>query len=395
MASWNPDYLELSEELCKEIEKSSLYNGAFCDRAVRRNRRKDRATVWRPDFIRDTEKIINCPYYNRYADKTQVFSFYKNDDISRRALHVQLVSRIARNIGRLLGLDLDLIEAIALGHDIGHTPFGHSGEKLLNDIYFGHTGRYFKHNLQSVRVLDKIFCYNMSLQTLDGILCHNGEFENKVYKPKKLSDFRSFDVLYETCCVEKDADFRLVPSTMEGCVVRICDIIAYLGKDRQDAFRAGVGVKGLETSGPFGYNAAIINNMTVNIVENSYGKDYICMDDEFFDMLKQAKTDNYRYIYESEAVSGKTAKTLMPMFEKIYEKVLNDIKKADETSPVYRHHIAFIEKSNKYYTKNRYSANEPNQIAVDYIASMTDDYFVDLYQYWFPDEKNIKYEPYF
>lgn len=81
-----------------------------------------------PAFVRDVEKIMHSPYYNRYADKTQVFSFYKNDDISHRALHVQLVSRIARNIGRMLGLDLDLIEAVALGHDIGHTPFGHAGE---------------------------------------------------------------------------------------------------------------------------------------------------------------------------------------------------------------------------------------------------------------------------
>ena len=77
---------------------------------------------------------MHSPYYNRYADKTQVFSFYKNDDISHRALHVQLVSRIARNIGRMLGLDLDLIEAVALGHDIGHTPFGHAGEKILKQI---------------------------------------------------------------------------------------------------------------------------------------------------------------------------------------------------------------------------------------------------------------------
>ena len=110
------------------------------------------------------------PMYNRYADKTQVFSLYRNDDISRRSSHVQLVSRIARNIGGLLGLNTDLIEAISLGHDIGHTPFGHAGEHKLNELYNGNTGRYFNHNVHSVRVLDQIFNLNLSMETLDGIL---------------------------------------------------------------------------------------------------------------------------------------------------------------------------------------------------------------------------------
>ena len=133
----------------------------------------------RPAYVRDIEKIMNVPYYNRYSYKTQVFSLVRNDDISRRALHVQYVSRIARNIGRLLGLNIDLIEAIALGHDIGHTPFGHAGERALSKLYHEHTGRYFNHNVHSVRVLDNICCQNLSLQTLDGIICHNGEMEMK------------------------------------------------------------------------------------------------------------------------------------------------------------------------------------------------------------------------
>ena len=98
---------------------------------------KDQATLVRPAFVRDIEKIVNTPYYPRYADKTQVFSLKKNDDISRRFFHVQLVARIAKNLGRLLNLNLDLIEAIALGHDMGHTPFGHAGEKILGGLYHG------------------------------------------------------------------------------------------------------------------------------------------------------------------------------------------------------------------------------------------------------------------
>ena len=121
----------------------------------------DRGTVWRPDFSRDVDKILHCPYYNRYSDKTQVFSLLKNDDVSRRGLHVQIVSRIARTIGAALNLNLDLIEAIALGHDIGHPPFGHTGERYLDALYHARTGRHFCHNLQSVRVLDQIFPLNL------------------------------------------------------------------------------------------------------------------------------------------------------------------------------------------------------------------------------------------
>lgn len=110
------------------------------DKAVRRDPSHDKANLWRPTFVRDTEKIMHLPAYNRYSDKTQVFSFYHNDDLTRRSLHVQLVSRIARNIGAVLGLNLDLIEAIALGHDIGHTPFGHAGERFLSELYCAETG---------------------------------------------------------------------------------------------------------------------------------------------------------------------------------------------------------------------------------------------------------------
>ena len=123
----------------------------------------------------DVEKILHNNYYNRYSDKTQVISCYKNDDISRRALHVQLVSRIARTIGMTLGLNLDLIEAISLGHDIGHTPFGHAGEQVLNEIC--EDG--FRHNEQSVRIVEKLekngMGLNLTWEVRDGILNHQSK----------------------------------------------------------------------------------------------------------------------------------------------------------------------------------------------------------------------------
>ena len=169
---------ELSERIKNDIDAGTRPNfAARGSCALRRNPDFDKESIWRPAYVRDVDKIMHSPYYNRYTDKTQVFSFFKHDDITRRALHVQLVSRIARSIGQVLNLNLDLIEAIALGHDIGHTPFGHAGERYLSEVYHAETGRYFNHNVHSVRVLDGIFPLNTTLDTLDGIITHNGEFE--------------------------------------------------------------------------------------------------------------------------------------------------------------------------------------------------------------------------
>ncbi|MGE4485358.1 MAG: HD domain-containing protein, partial [Oscillospiraceae bacterium] len=176
-----------------------------------------------------------------------------------------------------MNLNIDLIEAIALGHDIGHTPFGHAGERFLNILFQENTGRYFNHNVHSVRVLDTLFARNLSLQTLDGFLCHNGEYELKEYRPVRLTDFSDFDKNVENCYIDKSNINKLIPSTLEGCVVRICDMIAYLGKDRQDARNANL-LQGTQnfTKGTIGVeNAEIINNLVVNIVENSYEKDCI------------------------------------------------------------------------------------------------------------------------
>lgn len=389
-------YNSLSEEIQERIKRDIADRHIF-DEAFRRDMAHDMPNLWRPAFVRDVEKILHSPYYNRYSDKTQVFSFYKNDDISRRALHVQLVSRIARNIGRLLGLNIDLIEAIALGHDMGHTPFGHAGEKYLNMMYHTNTGRYFNHNVHSVRVLDKIFHYNLSLQTLDGILCHNGEFEMQEYRPRPMDGFEAFDAMVESCYTEKEAVSHLIPCTLEGCVVRVCDMIAYVGKDRQDAVRTHL----IESDDIFEdnamgrNNAAIINNLIVNIVENSYGKDYIMMDDEYFQSLKKAKADNYKYIYDSELVAQKIGKIIEPMFERIYTKLLSDLKEGRKDSPIYTHHFKLINEWRRFYKGEAYEDMPANDIVVDYIAGMTDDYFVDLYAHFFPKAEKIKYISYF
>lgn len=352
----------------------------------------DKATLTRSAFGRDIEKVINVPAYNRYAAKTQVFSFIQNDDISRRGLHVQLVSRIARNIGGILGLNIDLIEAIALGHDVGHTPFGHAGERYLNELYHTNTGRFFNHNVHSTRVLDKLFRRNISLQTLDGVLCHNGEFAQQVLKVGHTDSFDTFDALVEACYVDQGTIKTLRPSTLEGCVVRVSDMIAYLGKDRQDALEMSVltSLQDFESEVIGVQNARIIHNLTVDIINNSYGKDHISMSEMVFKDLKHAKQQNYDLIYLKEGMMAGAGNIVQSMFADMYEKLLDDCTQKREDSPLYKHHLANLLAQSRSITAEGYLQEDANQIVTDYMASMTDNYFMALYAHLFPkSEKHI------
>ncbi|MCR5306951.1 MAG: HD domain-containing protein [Oscillospiraceae bacterium] len=363
------------------------------------SRPSDEPKIYRPPFSKDADKILNSAFYNRYTDKTQVFSFYRNDDLSRRALHVQLVSRIARNIGAVLGLNLDLIEAIAIGHDMGHTPFGHAGEHALHQLYHSATGRCFRHNLHSVRVLDTMVPYNISLQTLDGILCHNGELPKAEYLPQPMTDFEAFDRRSADVLTDEDGDRRLIPSTLEGCLVRICDMLAYLGKDRQDAVRAHL-VASEEAFGQTAIgktNAEVINNLEVNLIENSYGKPYLKLDPVHFEAMLQLKEENYKIIYRQEAVQKQVAESIVPMMEQLYGKILEDAKAHRQSSCLYRHHIAAVNEKRKWYPASvPYEETDPHDLTMDFIAAMTDDYFIDYYAYLFPHSKyRISYIGYF
>ena len=397
-----PKYEVLSAEMTQRIQSDrdnrTFPDVAFSDRDVirRRNLVKDKGSVWRPTFVHDIDKIMHCPYYNRYTDKTQVFSLYKNDDITRRSLHVQLVSRISRTIGAALHLNLDLIEAIALGHDIGHPPFAHTGEAYLDELYFKNTGRHFYHNVHSVRVLDKIFPYNISLQTLNGIAAHNGELECEEYTPAPLSGFAEFDRIIEQCYTDPAAVQNMRPCTLEGAVVRLSDIIAYLGKDRQDAARAKMTEESVFSNEDIGsINAEIINNLAVNVIENSYGKPYVKLDAKHFKALRKSRLDNYARIYNYAAGFAKLDTTVRPMMAEVYGQLLDDLKTERRSSPIYSHHIDFV--NGIYYKRDiPYEQNDPHDIVVDYIASMTDNYFIELHGHLFPNSSlQVRYKGYF
>lgn len=333
----------------------------------------------RSPFFRDIDRIIYSLSYSRYADKTQVFSLSDNDHISRRMTHVQLVSKVARTIGRALKLNEDLIEAIALGHDLGHVPFGHVGESILNKISLEHNEGYFNHNVQSVRTLMSVENNgegrNVTLQVLDGILCHNGELALKKYTPKKKT-MKAFLKEYETTYTDSSIGKTLIPMTLEGCVVRISDIIAYIGRDIEDAIRLDlIAIDEIpkEITAILGVdNKSTVNVLIMDVIKNSFGKQYLCMSDSVFDALVQLKKFNQEYIY-FKANTKEMIAHYEEMFRTVFDKSLQAIKVEDTSSPVY---TIFLDNMSENYLKE----TSDERKVIDYIAGMTDDFLVKQYE---------------
>lgn len=333
----------------------------------------------RPPYFHDIDRIIYSLAYTRYINKTQVFSNTLNDNITRRSTHVQLVSKIARTIGRALRLNEDLIEAASLGHDIGHTPFGHAGEAILNRISLRVGEGYFNHNIQSVRKLEFLenrgSGLNLTIQVIDAIMCHNGELELSCYKPVSKTKEDVFNEYYRTY-QEKDFNTTLIPMTLEGCVVRISDIISYLGRDIEDAIRLNL-LKRSELPQDImaitGFtNKEIVNYFINDIIVSSIGKDYISMSPEAFKCLSGLKKFNYEHIY-SKANSKETLDKWEAMFNKVFTSSLKDLEEKRETSHIY---IYFY----KYMNETYKDVTSKERVAIDYIAGMTDRFLVSEYE---------------
>lgn len=328
----------------------------------------------RTAFFRDIDRILYSLSYTRYMDKTQVFSFNENDHICKRMIHVQFVSKIARTIGRALGLNEDLIEAAALGHDLGHVPFGHVGEHILNDISLKHNEGFFNHNIQSVRTLmhieNKGDGKNISVQVLDAIMCHNGELVIDKYIPRK----KTKEDFLKEYVDSYNIDVKFVPMTLEGCVVRISDLIAYIGRDIEDALRIGIiNVSDIpfeirKTLGES--NSEIVNTIILDIINNSFDKNYIKISDDVFKAINELKDFNYRNIY-SKANSSEDIKRYEKMFNELFDKYLMDLETENKKSSIYLNYIN--------YMNDEYKKNTNARIVIDYIAGMTDDYFVKEY----------------
>lgn len=394
-------------ESINRVYDSNLSEYATKNNEAKRLARAPRYDIIRPPYSYDVDCIIYNPFYNRYTDKTQVFSFYKNDDVTRRALHVQLVSKIAKTIGRALKLNLDLIEAIALGHDMGHTPFGHKGEEFLSECYQESTlkrsgkARYFNHNVHSARIFRYILDTNLTLQTLSGIIAHNGEKVCREYTPSNISAFEEFDSVMENCYIKKNFHKSLRPNTLEGCVVRISDMIAYAGKDRQDLYRVKLitdeKFKAKRLIGT--RNSDIISNLIVNIIKNSIDSPSLNMDEEVFDDLKDLIDENTKLIYLNEDVSEPYHESIKPLMKKLYNQMIDDVENRNFKSPVFVHYLNDVIFGNNYRDKKtRKIIADPDEIVTDFIASMTDDYFVDVCERLHIDDdalSKIKYHSYF
>ena len=334
----------------------------------------------RPNYFRDIDRIIHSLSYTRYIDKTQVFTHWHNDNVSRRIIHVQLVAKIARTIGRALSLNEDLIEAIGLGHDIGHVPFGHPGEYILNDVSLKYTGEYFMHNVESVRELMVLENNgrgtNVSIQVLDGILCHNGEFALGEYHPK-VKTKEDFLNDYYTCYKDINHGKTLRPMTLEGCVVRISDMIAYLGRDVEDAIRLGVLDENSlpkEITEVLGStNSEIVNTIILDIIENSIGKDYIKLSDKVLESIVALKKFNYKNIYY-KANSDEDIAYYTKVFNELFIYYRDNINNPDCSI-----NTVFLRSMNEKYLEN----TSIERKVIDYLAGMTDDYIIREY------EKNI------
>jgi len=347
---------------------------AFSKDASRRRPEEKVQSGYRQSYALDTDRILHSMAYARYIDKTQVFYLIRNDHITHRVLHVQLVSKIARTIGRFLHLNEDLIEAIALGHDIGHTPFGHDGERYLSKLCADAGIGHFLHNVQSIQFLDcverKGRGWNLTLQTLDGILCHDGEIHNQVLRPQ---GEKSFDTLaLEMAKKKADPDYALMPMTLEGCVVRMADTVAYIGRDLEDAIRLKVVQRTdlpVEVTAVLGdSNGTIVYNLVTDIIHCSHTTGHIAFSDRVSNALKQLKQFNLERIYLNPTIK-KNAAAIQTLFELLFESYLNDLQQGNERSKIFTGFLADM--SEEYIDSHR-----PAEIVRDFIAGMTDRYFL-------------------
>ena len=359
------------------------------------------ADQFRTEFQRDIHRIIYSQSFRRLRHKTQVFYFPQNNHVSTRMDHVLFVASAARTVARCLRLNEDLAEAIGLAHDIGHAPFGHQGEKFLTEIINEYPAlkqhvRSFSHEVYGLRVVDKIAKrdretpgLNLTWEVRDGIISHCGEDYKTCKlipgdKNKKLSEIKD----------RKKAGF---PATLEGCIVRLIDKVAYCGKDIEDAIAAGV-IKESDVpeniSDELGKtNGKIIGSFLESIIKESYDKDYIAISKKYGDLLHSMIEFNRKTIYHSE-ISERYRKqaeqTIKLLFKDLLAKCLHtdrfrDFSGDDKTPDAYK---IFAEYVNDM--RNIYEKSDPDELIVlDFIAGMTDSFVVRSFQELFIPQATV------
>jgi dGTPase len=318
-------------------------------------------------YKRDVDRIVHSKANSRYADKTQVIYLVDNDHITHRSIHVQLVSSFARGIAEILRLNTNLVEAIALGHDVGHPPFGHEGEKYLSDLSLKHGEGYFAHPWQSCRLFTEIEPLNLGLAVYDGFLCHDGGMKNRFLEPqfgKTWDDYRE-DLRRK----HEEPEGIFMPGTLEGCLVKICDTVSYVGRDIEDAISMGILSSDEIPNTILGKtNRDILTVVARDLITESYQKDYIAMSQEVFDALKTLRAFNFQKIYIHPRLKVESSKVKLS-YRLLFEYLLEDFNKNGEKSHLWNDFL--YNKSSKYLE----NSNGVRRV-IDYIAGMTDRFFV-------------------
>lgn len=365
---------ELRESLNAREEHFLSPLAARSKDAIRRHSERRIDHGHRQNYAVDSDRILHSSAYTRYIDKTQVFYLVDNDHITHRVLHVQLVSKISRTIGRFLRLNEDLIEAVALGHDIGHCPFGHDGESYLSELCQAHGIGPFQHNLQSVRFLEKIERkgrgLNLTLQVLDGILCHDGEIHAQALYPQPQKDFHMLDK--EIANKAANPALPVTPMTLEGCVVRMADTISYIGRDIEDAIRLGLIQRNelpRESVDRLGdTNGTIVYNLVTDVIQNSLEKPAIALSEEASKALKKLREFNLERIYLNQTIKPDSG-NINSLFKLLFERYIEDIRKGNQSSIIF---TQYLDDMSDEYRNNA----SPTETVRDFIAGMTDEYFL-------------------
>lgn len=370
----------------------------------------------RSPFERDYTRILHSTAFRRLKHKTQVFYNIESDHICTRMEHVWHVESVSYTIAKCLGLNTELTRAIAVGHDLGHAPFGHYGESVINKLHLAHLGTKFWHEKNSLYFCDNIELLpnrenlnknlNLTYAVRDGIISHCGEKDiNQIVPRKNYIDLKDFNLPGE-----------YNPATFEGCVVKISDKIAYVGRDIEDAINLGFltenTLKELSKIVKLSENSvintsSIMRNMIYDICECSSPDKGICLSEEMSDTLNKIKQFNYKYVYDNERFNSfkKYAELILhDIFEILYsaytpENIFTSLKSREKKYPnlmrEFRDYLMKYMDSDKipakYATKNENYRNKKiyNDISnekvyvkaiFDYIAGMTDRYAVKLFE---------------
>ena len=369
--------LGLREAQHRREEKLLRAEAAFSRDALRRHAEQRLDSSYRLGYSVDVDRILHSRAYARYIDKTQVFSLVSHDHITHRVLHVQLVSKIGRTIGRFLRLNEDLIEAIALGHDIGHPPFGHEGENILSRLcQRAGIGR-FLHNVQSVHFMERVENrgqgWNLGLQTLDGMLCHNGEIHRHRLTPEPDKSFESLSAAMDSM-VRGENRVGAPPMTLEGCVVHLADTIAYIGRDIEDAIRMGlirredIPRSCVDVLGST--NGTIVYQLVTDLIMASEDRPYVGFSAPVGEALRALKAFNYERIYMNPKIREHLS-VVADVYDALFHETVADIDAQRRDKTIY---TTFLENMPDAYSEGL----RPAEIARDFIAGMTDRFFIRL-----------------